>query len=167
MSTPGELLEALGREARSRFGNGGEGATRVYRGRSIEELVPQIQRDLGSDAIILRRREGLTGGVLGFFQRQYVEIEAMPGGPRVDVYDATEPALPPGPSAAPTPPPATAWQPATGPQPAAGPAPAEPVTSAPAPEPEAEREPEPQPQPRPEPPVRPLGSAYVTAHLAA
>ena len=87
MSTPGEILEALGREARSRLGNGRDTATRVYRGRSVEELVPQIQRDLGPDAIILRRREGLTGGVLGFFQRAFVEIEAMPGGPGVDLYD--------------------------------------------------------------------------------
>jgi flagellar biosynthesis GTPase FlhF len=87
VSTPGEILEALGREARSRLGNGRDTATRVYRGRSVEELVPQIQRDLGADAIILRRREGLTGGVLGFFQRAFVEIEAMPGGPGVDLYD--------------------------------------------------------------------------------
>ncbi len=86
MSTPGELLEALGREARARFGGGG-GPTRVYRGRSVEELVPQIQRELGAEAIIVRRREGLTGGVLGFFQHPFVEIEAMPGGPGVDVYD--------------------------------------------------------------------------------
>ena len=87
MSTPGELLEALGREARARLRRGRDDATRVYRGRSVEELVPQIQRELGADAIIVRRREGLTGGVLGFFQRAYVEIEAMPGAPGVDVYD--------------------------------------------------------------------------------
>jgi flagellar biosynthesis GTPase FlhF len=87
MSTPGELLEALGREARARLGNGRDGGTRVYRGRSVDELVPQIQRDLGAEAIILRRREGLTGGVLGFFQHPYVEIEAMQGAPGVDVYD--------------------------------------------------------------------------------
>ena len=100
MSTPGELLEALGREARARLG-GRDTATRVYRGRSVEELVPQIQRDLGSDAIILRRREGLTGGMFGFFQRAFVEIEAMPGAPGVDVYDETpeqEPAVPPVPA---------------------------------------------------------------------
>ncbi|MGD1055911.1 MAG: hypothetical protein ABR992_00710 [Solirubrobacteraceae bacterium] len=94
MSTPGEILEALGREARSRLGNGRDTATRVYRGRSVEELVPQIQRDLGADAIIVRRREGLTGGVLGFFQRAFVEIEAMPGGPGVDLYDEDEHDLP-------------------------------------------------------------------------
>ncbi len=101
MSTPGELLEALGREARARFGNGGEGATRVYRGRSVEELVPQIQRELGADAIIVRRREGLTGGVLGFFQHPYVEIEAMPGAPTVDVYDEQSHQMPPPPASPP------------------------------------------------------------------
>ncbi len=101
MSTPGELLEALGREARARFGNGGETGTRTYRGRSVEEIVPRIQRELGSEAIIVRRREGLTGGVLGFFQHPFVEIEAMPGGPGIDVYDAAESATP-----APLPPPA-------------------------------------------------------------
>jgi hypothetical protein len=98
MSTPGELLEALGREARARLGNGRDTATRVYRGRSVDELVPQIQRDLGAEAIIVRRREGLTGGVLGFFQHAFVEIEAMPGAPGVDVYDeqaSAPPALPP------------------------------------------------------------------------
>ncbi len=94
MSTPGELLEALGREARARFGAGGETPTRVFRGRSVDELVPQIQRELGSDAIIVRRREGLTGGVLGFFQRAFVEIEAMPGAPGVDLYDEAASAAP-------------------------------------------------------------------------
>ncbi|HSZ13033.1 MAG TPA: hypothetical protein VK790_03245 [Solirubrobacteraceae bacterium] len=98
MSTPGELLEALGREARARFGNGGDAAaTRIYRGRSVDELVPQIQRDLGDEAIIVRRREGLTGGVLGFFQHPYIEIEAMAGTPGVDVYDEDASVAPPSP----------------------------------------------------------------------
>jgi|HubBroStandDraft_2_1064218.scaffolds.fasta_scaffold00096_11 flagellar biosynthesis GTPase FlhF len=141
MSTPGEILEALGREARARLGSGRENATRVYRGRSVDELVPQIQRDLGSEAIIVRRREGLTGGVMGFFQRAFVEIEAMPGSPGVDLYDeqaselpaASAPYAPPAaqspaqeyrpaplsPPAATTPPPA----PAAVPPPAAAPSP--------------------------------------------
>jgi flagellar biosynthesis GTPase FlhF len=97
MSTPGELLEALGREARARFGTGGAAPTRVFRGRSVDELVPQIQRELGADAIIVRRREGLTGGMFGFFQRAFVEIEAMPGGPGVDVYDEADSPAPAGP----------------------------------------------------------------------
>lgn len=181
MSTPGELLEALGREARARIGSGRDTATRVYRGRSVEELVPQIQRDLGADAIILRRREGLTGGVLGFFQRAFVEIEAMPGGPGVDVYDEAagqEPPAPPAPApAAPqyelppaleAPPqgaPAAAYSPSGAPAPPPAPAPATPTppsfpTSAPSP-----TSPPPQPAPylqrpggpgyEPYPPIRP------------
>jgi hypothetical protein len=91
MSTPGEMLGALGREARARLGNGRSGSeARVYRGRTVEELIPKIQRELGPEAIILRRREGLTGGVLGFFQHAWVEIEAVPGTPHVDLLDEQE-----------------------------------------------------------------------------
>lgn len=101
MSTPQEMLEALGREARTRFGRGAAApGARTYRGRSVEELIPQIQRELGDDAIVLRRREGLTGGMLGFFQRPYVEIEATAAAPAVDVYDEPYDA---GPQAAPQP----------------------------------------------------------------
>jgi hypothetical protein len=103
MSTPGEMLSAIGREARARLGNGRTpGEPRVFRGRTVDELIPRIQRELGSDAIILRRREGLTGGVLGFFQQQWVEIEAVAGPPRLDVYDEQEAAAPPLPQAAET-----------------------------------------------------------------
>ena len=49
---------------------------KTFRGRSLEELLPQIRAELGPDAIVLRRREGLAGGVGGFFQRSYVEVEA-------------------------------------------------------------------------------------------
>ncbi len=101
MSTPGELLGALGREARARLGNGRDAGTRTYRGRSVDELVPKIQRELGPDAIIVRRRDGLTGGVLGFFQHAFVEIEAMPGTPSVDLYDEADSAPPPTPAAPP------------------------------------------------------------------
>ncbi len=54
---------------------------------SLEELLPQIREELGPDAIIMRQREGLMGGIGGFFQKQFVEVEAKPGGPRIDVYD--------------------------------------------------------------------------------
>ncbi len=64
--------------------------SRTYRGRTVEELLPRIQRELGADAIIVRRREGLTGGLAGFFQRPFVELEATEGGPHVDVYDDEE-----------------------------------------------------------------------------
>src|ERR1700735_85560 len=73
------------------------GAVRTYHGRTVEDLIGKIQDDLGPDAIIVHRREGLTGGVAGFFQRPYVEIDAIPGGPRIDLYDEEPlpPVLPP------------------------------------------------------------------------
>ena len=49
---------------------------KTFRGRSLEEILPQIREELGPDANVLRRREGLTGGVGGFFQRPYVEVDA-------------------------------------------------------------------------------------------
>jgi flagellar biosynthesis GTPase FlhF len=77
---------------------------RVFRGRSIDELIPQIEAELGADAIVVRRRRGLEGGIGGFFQRPFVEVEAKPGTPRVDRYDEDpEPALPPAQSDAPIP----------------------------------------------------------------
>jgi flagellar biosynthesis GTPase FlhF len=48
----------------------------TFRGRSLEEVLPQVRESLGPDAIVVRRREGLTGGVGGFFQRPFVEVEA-------------------------------------------------------------------------------------------
>src|SRR5262249_18168572 len=49
---------------------------KTFRGRSVEEARPQLRAELGADAIVVRRREGLAGGVGGFFQRSYVEVEA-------------------------------------------------------------------------------------------
>src|SRR4051794_41926179 len=49
---------------------------KTFRGRSLEEILPQVRSELGSDAIVVRRREGLAGGVGGFFQRSYVEVDA-------------------------------------------------------------------------------------------
>jgi flagellar biosynthesis GTPase FlhF len=99
----------------------------VYRGRSVEELIPQIEAELGPDAIVLRRRTGLTGGIGGFFQRPFAEVEAQPGGPRVDLYDEApdQPVMPPtmqNPSVQPSPDPQTEqWeQPAAYARPRAG-----------------------------------------------
>ncbi len=74
-----------------------DGQTRLYRGRSIDELIPKIEAELGVDAIVVRRKRGLEGGIGGFFQRPYVEVEAKAGGPRIDIYDESSgaPALPP------------------------------------------------------------------------
>ncbi len=69
-------------------------ATRTFRGSSLDEILPRIRAELGPDAVITRRREGLTGGIAGFFQKQFVEVEAHAGGRRVDLVDDSE-ALPP------------------------------------------------------------------------
>src|SRR3954470_12598062 len=53
---------------------------KTYRGRSLDEVLPQVRAELGADAIVVRRREGLAGGVAGFFQRSYVEVDARAGG---------------------------------------------------------------------------------------
>jgi flagellar biosynthesis GTPase FlhF len=50
--------------------------TKTYRGRTVEEVLPQIRSELGPEALILARREGLAGGVGGFFQRSFVEVDA-------------------------------------------------------------------------------------------
>ncbi len=71
-------------------------ATRTYRGNSLEEIIPRIKAELGPDAVITRRREGLTGGVAGFFQKQFVEVEAHAGAApsrRFEVIDDSD-ALP-------------------------------------------------------------------------
>ncbi len=60
---------------------------KTYRGASIEELLPRIRAELGPEAVIVSRREGLIGGVAGFFQKKCVEVDARPGGPRIDVFD--------------------------------------------------------------------------------
>src|SRR3954470_1730172 len=81
--------------------------TKTFRGSSLEEVLPKIKADLGPDAEIVRQREGLTGGVGGFFQRACIEVDARPGEPtaaatpeapratgrRFDAYD-DEPAMP-------------------------------------------------------------------------
>jgi flagellar biosynthesis GTPase FlhF len=68
----------------------GDDQIKTYRGESIEELLPQIRADLGPEAVIVRRREGLVGGIAGFFQKRCIEIDARPGGARIDVYDGGE-----------------------------------------------------------------------------
>jgi flagellar biosynthesis GTPase FlhF len=69
---------------------------RTYRGRKLEDLIPKIRAELGPDAIILRQREGLMGGVGGFFAQKCVEVDAQAGGGRdriqkIDIYDEDEP----------------------------------------------------------------------------
>jgi flagellar biosynthesis protein FlhF len=53
--------------------------TKTFRGPSLEELLPQIRAELGPGAVITRRRDGVVGGVGGFFGRRCVEVEARAG----------------------------------------------------------------------------------------
>ncbi len=74
-------------------------APRIYRGRSVDELIPTIVAELGEDAVVIRHQRGLAGGFAGFFQKAFVEIEARrgdPGGSLLDRYDEDDaaPALP-------------------------------------------------------------------------
>jgi flagellar biosynthesis GTPase FlhF len=61
---------------------------RTFTGRSLDEILPQVRAELGADAIVVRRRSGLAGGVAGFFQRPFAEVEA-----RRPLPDEAQPAL--------------------------------------------------------------------------
>ena len=62
----------------------------MFRGTSIEEILPRIRAELGPDAVITRQREGLKGGFAGFFQKKFVEIEAHAGAPAIDLIDDSD-----------------------------------------------------------------------------
>jgi flagellar biosynthesis protein FlhF len=75
--------------------------TRTYLGESLESLLPQIREELGSDAIVVRQREGIVGGVGGFFGKRCIEVEAqavparvrvsaLPARAVIDAYDTGE-----------------------------------------------------------------------------
>ena len=66
----------------------------TFRAGTLEELLPQIREQLGPDAIVVRQRDGLMGGIGGFFQQRFVEVDAKAGGPRIDVYDEEPPPAP-------------------------------------------------------------------------
>jgi flagellar biosynthesis protein FlhF len=77
--------------------------TRTFRGKSLAEVLPRIRQELGPDAVITRQREGLQGGFAGFFQKQFVEVEAHGGAAparTLDVYDDGGDALPGDPATA-------------------------------------------------------------------
>src|SRR4051795_8642882 len=53
--------------------------TKTFRGLSLAEVETKVRAELGDDAVVVRQREGLTGGVGGFFQRRIFEVEAVAG----------------------------------------------------------------------------------------
>ncbi len=116
---------------------GPKAGTSRYRGRTLEEILPQIRAELGPDAVILREREGVAGGVRGFFAQRFVEVDARRG----DVHEhrRAEPPAHQAPAPAPQSPgePGPLIPPSTGVQP-------DPPSAAAAPEPA----PIPPPRPR-------------------
>jgi flagellar biosynthesis GTPase FlhF len=52
-------------------------SAKTFRGSTLDEVLPQIRAELGPDAIILAEREGVVGGIGGFFARKCVEVEAV------------------------------------------------------------------------------------------
>jgi flagellar biosynthesis GTPase FlhF len=68
-------------------------STKTFRASSLTDALAQVRAELGPDALVVRRREGLHGGVAGFFQKAVVEIEAHSGA-GIDVRDDDAPAMP-------------------------------------------------------------------------
>jgi flagellar biosynthesis GTPase FlhF len=68
-------------------------STKTFRASSLTDALAQVRAELGPDAVVVRRREGLHGGVAGFFQKAVVEIEAHSGA-GIDVRDDDAPAMP-------------------------------------------------------------------------
>jgi len=64
---------------------------RTYRGRTFGEILPQIRSELGPDAVILREREGLVGGIGGFFAQRFIEVDARPGEAQPFTTEGDEP----------------------------------------------------------------------------
>src|SRR3954447_8139545 len=52
---------------------------KTFRGLTLAEVERKVRTELGDDAVVVRQREGLTGGVGGFFQRRLYEVDALPG----------------------------------------------------------------------------------------
>jgi len=48
---------------------------KTYRGRSLEEVLPQIKAEFGPDALVVAQREAHEGGVGGFFAKRMVEVD--------------------------------------------------------------------------------------------
>jgi flagellar biosynthesis GTPase FlhF len=122
---------------------------RTYRGRKLEDLIPQIRTELGPDAIILRQREGLMGGVGGFFAQKCVEVDAQ-AAPRIDFYDDDQPVSGwelPSDEVLSLPAPAPEPEPFVAPEPEAFIPPAPELAAAPAPEAVAAPVPAPAPAP--------------------
>src|SRR3954471_20033883 len=52
---------------------------KTFRGLSLAEVEAKVRADLGDDAVVVRQRDGLSGGVGGFFQKRLYEVDAVAG----------------------------------------------------------------------------------------
>jgi flagellar biosynthesis GTPase FlhF len=68
-------------------------STKTFRASTLTDALARVRAELGPDAVVVRRREGLHGGVAGFFQKAVIEIEAHPGA-GIDLRDDDAPAMP-------------------------------------------------------------------------
>ena len=50
---------------------------KTYRGRSLEEVLPQIKAELGPDALVVAQRDAHEGGVGGFFAKRMIEVDVQ------------------------------------------------------------------------------------------
>src|ERR671929_1861894 len=99
--------------------------TKTFRGLSLAEVEAKVRAELGDDAVIVRQREGLSGGVGGFFQRRIFEVEACaPNGAAAPAAPPPPPPLPPPPAPPAPPPPLAAGGPPPPPAPPPPPNPA-------------------------------------------
>jgi flagellar biosynthesis GTPase FlhF len=53
---------------------------KTYRGRSLEEVLPQIKAEFGPDALVVAQREAHEGGVGGFFAKRMIEVDVQTSG---------------------------------------------------------------------------------------
>src|SRR3954447_7648791 len=72
---------------------------KTFRGLSLAEVEAKVRAELGDDAVVVRQRDGLSGGVGGFFQRRLYEVDAMAGTAAEAILAADE--LPAAPAAMP------------------------------------------------------------------
>src|SRR5690606_24599916 len=49
---------------------------KTYIVQNVSEALPMIKRDLGADALILNTKKVKTGGFIGFFQKERLEVTA-------------------------------------------------------------------------------------------
>jgi flagellar biosynthesis GTPase FlhF len=67
---------------------------RAFRGETLEDALRLVRDELGPDAIVVRQREGVVGGVGGFFGRRCVELEvetpAHPSGRSPEPLDGAD-----------------------------------------------------------------------------